>query len=98
MWIHGGAYSTGAASEDMYCGKAFAKNGVCFVSIQYRLNVLSFYDFSGFKGCEDFETNCGLYDQLCALKWIRENIASFGGDPENITLAGESAGSASVMN
>lgn len=98
MWIHGGGYSTGSASDDIYNGHAFVKDGICFVSIQYRLNVLGFYDFTTFKGCEDFESNCGLSDQICALKWIRENIASFGRDPENITLAGESAGGASVMN
>ena len=98
VWIYGGGYNTGYASDPIYNGEAFAKDGLVFVSFQYRLNVLGFYDFTTYPGCEDFDSNCGLSDQLLALRWIHENIAAFGGDPEHITIAGESAGGASVVN
>ena len=76
----------------------FVKDGICFVSIQYRLNVLGFYDFTTYKNCENFDSNCGLSDQILGLKWVHENISSFGGNPENVTIMGESAGGASVIN
>ena len=98
VWIYGGGYNTGYASDPIYNGEAFAKDGLVFVSFQYRLNVLGFYDFTTYPGCEDFDSNCGLSDQLLALRWIHENIAAFGGDPAHITIAGESAGGASVVN
>ena len=98
VWIHGGGYNTGAASDSLTDGHAFVEDGICFVSLQYRLNVLGFFDFSTYEGCEDFDTNCGFSDQLMALKWVHENIASFGGDPENVTIMGESAGASSVVN
>ena len=98
VWIHGGRYNTGAASVPLYNGASFAKEGIVFVSIQYRLNVLGFYDFTTYPGCEDFDSNCGLSDQILALKWIHNNIAAFGGDPKRVTIAGESAGGASVVN
>ena len=98
VWIHGGGYNTGSASDPLYSGECFTRDGIVFASFQYRLNVLGFYDFTTFPGCEDFESNCGLSDQILALKWIHENIAAFGGDPERVTIAGESAGGASVVN
>lgn len=98
VWIHGGGYNTGAASDSLTDGHAFVEDGICFVSIQYRLNVLGFYDFSTYPGCEDFDSNCGLSDQIMALKWIHENIEFFGGNPKNVTIMGESAGAASVTN
>ena len=98
VWIHGGGYNTGSSSDGIYDGIHFAEDGVVFVSIQYRLNVLGFYDFTTYPGCEDFESNCGVSDQILALNWIHENIAAFGGDPERVTIAGESAGGASVVN
>lgn len=98
LWIHGGGYNTGCASDALSCGDSFAKEGIVYVSIQYRLNVLGFYDFTTFEGCEEMESNCGLSDQLLALRWVHENIAAFGGNPEQITIAGESAGAASVIN
>ena len=98
VWIHGGGYNTGAASDGIYNGKAFARDGLVFVSFQYRMNVLGFYDFTTFPGCENFDSNCGLSDQILALKWIHENIEFFGGDPNRVTIAGESAGGASVVN
>ena len=98
IWIHGGSYNTGSASGWLTDGLVFAKEGICYVSIQYRLNVLGFYDFTTYKHCENFDSNCGLSDQILAIKWVHENIASFGGNPKNVTLMGESAGGASVIN
>ncbi len=88
----------GSAFVPLYNGACFAKEGMVFVSIQYRLNVLGFYDFTTYPGCGDFESNCGVSDQILALTWIHENIKAFGGNPENVTIAGESAGAASVIN
>ena len=96
VWIHGGGYNTGAASDPLYDGQAFVKKDIVFVSIQYRLNVFGFYDFSTYSNSEEFESNCGLSDQIMALRWISENIETFGGDPLRITIAGESAGGTSV--
>ena len=98
VWIYGGGYNTGSASDPLYNGERFARDGIVFASFQYRLNVLGFYDFTTFPGCEEFESNCGLSDQILALKWIHENIAAFGGNPRRVTIAGESAGGASVVN
>lgn len=98
VWIHGGGYNTGSASDPLYSGEAFVGNGILFVSIQYRLNVLGFYDFTTYKYGEMFESNCGISDQILAMKWIHENIAAFGGDPNKVTIAGESAGGTSISN
>ena len=98
VWIYGGGYNTGSASDSLYGGESFARDGIVYVSFQYRLNVLGFYDFTTYPGCEDFDSNCGLSDQILALQWVRDNIAAFGGDPERVTIAGESAGGASVVN
>ncbi len=97
VFIHGGGYNTGAASDPLLEGNFFAKDGVIFVSLQYRLNVLGFYDFTTYPGGEAFDSNCGLSDMILALQWIHENIASFGGDPGNITIGGESAGGGAVL-
>lgn len=98
VYIHGGGYNTGACNVPLYSGEAFARDGIVYVAFQYRLNVLGFYDFTTYPGCEDFESNCGLSDQILAMNWIHENIAAFGGDPNRVTICGESAGGASVVN
>ncbi len=98
IWIYGGGFNTGYSSDEMYRGEAFVKEGILFFSFNYRLNVLGFYDFTTYPGCEDFDSNCGLSDQILALNWIRDNVEAFGGNPENITIGGESAGGASVVN
>lgn len=98
VWIHGGGFNTGSASDGIYDGQAFAKKGILFVSIQYRLNVLGFYDFTMYEEAEGFESNCGISDHIEALRWIHENIAFFGGDPKKVTIAGESAGGTAVTN
>lgn len=98
IWIYGGGYNTGYTSDPMYTGEAFAKDGILFFSFNYRTNVLGFYDFTTYPRCEDFESNCGLSDQIMAINFIYDNVEAFGGDPERITIAGESAGGASVVN
>ncbi len=98
VWIYGGGYNTGYSSDEMYTGEAFVRDGILFFSFNYRTNILGFYDFTTYPGCEDFDSNCGLSDQILALNWIRANVEAFGGDPERITIAGESAGGASVVN
>ncbi|MCD8019088.1 MAG: carboxylesterase/lipase family protein [Clostridiales bacterium] len=98
IYIHGGGYTTGAANVPLYNGKHFTDDGLIFVSFQYRMSVLGFYDFTTYPGCEDFESNCGISDQIMAMQWIHENIEAFGGDPENVTINGESAGGATVVN
>lgn len=98
VWIPGGAYVTGSGSIDMYNGHVLAGNGnVVVVSINYRLGALGYLDFTEWAEDEKiFESNLGLRDQVAALKWVRENIAAFGGDPENVTIFGESAGGNAV--
>ena len=98
VWIYGGGYNTGYSSDEMYRGEAFVRDGILFFSFNYRTNILGFYDFTTYPGCEDFDSNCGLSDQILALNWIRDNVEAFGGDPERITIGGESAGGASVVN
>jgi para-nitrobenzyl esterase len=98
FWIHGGAFVSGSGSVPTYDGSAFVRNGdVVVVTINYRLGVLGFLNLDSLGGAEKgFTNNCGLLDQIAALQWVRDNIASFGGDPENITVFGESAGAMSI--
>ncbi len=98
VWIHGGSLRIGGSAQPMYDATAYAERGVVFVSINYRLGVLGWLahpdlmaeDRSGLSG------NYGLRDQIAALEWVRDNIAAFGGDPDNVTIMGESAGALSV--
>ncbi|EOM74876.1 carboxylesterase/lipase family protein [Rhodococcus rhodnii] len=98
VWIHGGAYGLGSGSQVIYDGTELARRGeVVVVTINYRLGPLGFLDPSGFGDADShYETNCGLRDQLSALWWVRGNIASFGGDPHDVTVFGESSGGASI--
>lgn len=98
VWIHGGGYNTGRASDPLFDSTAFTEAGIVFASLQYRLNVLGFYDFTTYPGCEDFDSNCGVSDQILGLRWIHENIEAFGGDPKRVTICGESAGGATMVN
>jgi len=95
LWIHGGYLHTGSGIDDMYHGESFAKNGILYITINYRLGPLGCYDFTIYQK-DLFDSNCFLSDQIMALKWVRDNIEAFGGDPNNVTIAGESAGSSSV--
>jgi para-nitrobenzyl esterase len=97
VWIHGGAFQFGSGSTPWYDGSRFVRHGeVVVVTINYRLGPLGFLYldelFDGFSG----SGNLGIADQVAALEWVRDNIAHFGGDPDNVTIFGESAGAGSV--
>ncbi len=98
VWIHGGAFTDGAASEPRYDGENLARKGIVVVSLNYRLGVLGLFAHPELTQESDVHAsgNQGLLDQLAALRWVAANIAAFGGDPGNVTIAGESAGSQSV--
>ena len=100
VWIHGGAYVVGSGSQISYSGANLvqAQSDIIMVNINYRLNMYGFMDFSSVPGGENFKTApCnGLLDQAMALRWVHENIAAFGGDPDNVTIFGQSAGGGSV--
>ena len=100
VWIHGGAYVVGSGSEASYSGANLVQShsDIIMVNINYRLNMYGFMDFSSVPGGENFKTApCnGLLDQAMALRWVHENIAAFGGDPDNVTIFGQSAGGGSV--
>ncbi len=97
FWIHGGGFIGGSGSSDLYDGAQLSKNGdVVVVSINYRLGPLGFLYFKDMPNKDNFESNLGIKDQVAALKWVKENIAAFGGDPDAITIFGESAGGVSV--
>lgn len=100
FWIHGGAFMHGCGSEKEFDGEGFAKKGVILVTINYRVNVFGFFAHPALEqeNEEGVSGNYGILDQLFALQWVRENIAAFGGDPERITLAGQSAGCMSVQS
>ena len=86
VWIHGGGFAAGASSSPWYRGQGFARDGVVLVTINYRLGA------PGFLQLPDAPVNRGLLDWVRALEWVHENIASFGGDPAKVTVAGQSAG------
>jgi para-nitrobenzyl esterase len=94
VWVHGGAYIIGAASQPLYDGSVLAAGGeVIVVTVNYRLGAFGFLDLSEFsRPGRRFDSNLGLRDVLAALRWVRDNIAAFGGDPDRVTLFGESAG------
>ncbi len=95
VWIHGGGNTSGAASESLYEGAYLAaREDVVVISIQYRLNFLGWMRQEALDTGDPYRDsgNLGLFDQVLALNWIRDNAAAFGGDPENITVFGESAG------
>ena len=100
VWIHGGAYVVGSGSQISYSGANLVQrhSDIIMVNINYRLNMYGFMDFSSVPGGEKFGTApCnGLLDQAMALRWVHENIAAFGGDPDNVTIFGQSAGGGSV--
>ena len=99
VWIHGGALVSGSSRFGMYDGSSMARKGIVFVSINYRLGPLGYlaHPELSAESPAGISGNYGLQDQIAALRWIRDNIAAFGGDPDNVTIAGESAGALSVM-
>lgn len=97
VWIHGGGFVNGSACAARYDGSSFARSGVIFVSIHYRLGRLGFFAHPALED-DPLRGNYGLMDQIEALRWIKENIAAFGGDKHNITVFGESAGGMSIIS
>jgi para-nitrobenzyl esterase len=91
VWIHGGGYYAGSPASPWYDGAAFNRDGVVTVTLSYRLG------FDGFGWIDGAPLNRGILDQIAALEWVRANIASFGGDPARVTIAGQSAGGGSVL-
>jgi len=98
VWIHGGGFTGGSGSGPGSAGDAFAKQGVILATINYRLGRLGHFAFPALskEHPEEYKGSYAYMDQIAALKWIRENIAAFGGDPNNVTIFGFSAGGVSV--
>lgn len=98
LWVHGGAYFIGFSAQPVYNGQALADEGdVIVITINYRLGAVGFLDFRSFGDADNvFEANLGLRDIIAALQWVQGNIANFGGDPDQVTLFGESAGGGCV--
>lgn len=98
VWIHGGGFNFGASSQAEYHGANLARRGVVVVTLNYRLGPLGYLAHPGLDAESPRRTsgNYGLLDQIAALKWVRANIRAFGGDPNNVTIFGQSAGSRSV--
>ncbi|WP_325048404.1 carboxylesterase/lipase family protein [Paenibacillus sp. CAA11] len=95
VWIHGGAFVSGAGSVPIYDGRQLAARGdLIVVTINYRLGPFGFLHLSSFG--QEYDANVGLLDQIAALEWVRDNIEAFGGDPHRVTVFGESAGSMSI--
>ncbi|MEV0829974.1 carboxylesterase/lipase family protein [Nonomuraea rubra] len=90
VFVHGGGFVAGSTRSELYDGAAFARDGVVLVTLNYRLGVAGFLDLPGAPA------NRGLLDVIAALRWVRENIAAFGGDPGRVTLSGQSAGATIV--
>jgi para-nitrobenzyl esterase len=99
VYFYGGGFVAGDASEPRYDGESMAKKGIVVVTVNYRLNIFGFFAHPELSAETTYKGsgNYGLMDQAFALKWVQDNIASFGGDPKRVTIAGESAGSASVF-
>ncbi len=96
IYIYGGSFTGGSSDEGHLSGVDLAKNGVIWVAMNYRINVFGFCSHPDLTDEKGRCGNYGLYDQVTAIKWVKEHIAEFGGDPDNITLSGESAGAMSV--
>jgi para-nitrobenzyl esterase len=97
FFIHGGGYILGSSATPLYDGAALARRGCVYVSVNYRLGALGCVDFSSLSTPENpIEDNLFLRDIVLALRWVRDNIAVFGGDPDNVTIFGESAGAHAV--
>ncbi|WEO78264.1 carboxylesterase family protein [Cryobacterium sp. SO2] len=91
VWIHGGGYSAGSPASPWYDGASFNRDGVVVVTISYRLG------FEGFGWIDGAPLNRGILDQIAALQWVQDNIRAFGGDPERVTIGGQSAGAGSAL-
>lgn len=98
VWLHGGGFSTGSANEAGYDGENLSRSGnVVVVSVNHRLNVFGHLDLSAYGEKYQQSANVGITDIVAALEWIQDNIAGFGGDPDNVTVFGQSGGGAKVL-
>ena len=100
VWIHGGSFESGSGSMGIYDGTNLATHGVVVVTINYRLGPFGFLAHPALsaESAQKVSGNYGLLDQVAALKWVKENIAGFGGDPQKVTAFGESAGAISILD
>lgn len=98
VWYHGGGFQNGHGSEPEFDGEAFAKRGVILVTVNYRLGFLGYFCHPALRDKNGHSGNYGLLDQIAALDWVRENISAFGGDPDCITIFGQSAGGMAVRD
>src|SRR5579864_4425074 len=98
VWIHGGGFTRGDGISNAYDGENFARKGVVLVTINYRLGIFGFFAHPALTAESEHHAsgNYALLDQIAALRWVKKNIAAFGGNPENVTIFGESAGSWAV--
>ncbi|KYF65484.1 carboxylesterase/lipase family protein [Sorangium cellulosum] len=98
VWIHGGAFKIGFGSDPIYGGGPLARQGAVVVTLNYRVGLLGFFAHPALEQEQPGgPVNFGLLDQIAALEWVQRNIAAFGGDPNNVTIFGQSAGAASVL-
>jgi len=99
VWVHGGAFTTGGSSQPVYDGaRLAAEQDVVVVTINYRLGALGFVCLDDATPDGDVVANAGLHDQLAALRWVRDHAAALGGNPETLTVFGESAGAGSILH
>ena len=98
IYIHGGGFKSGCSNEKPFDDPIWAQKGIIAVTVNYRLGPLGFAALPELKSEAGKTGNYGLYDQLCAINWVRDNISSFGGDPDAITIMGQSAGAMSVQH
>ncbi|GEO07036.1 carboxylic ester hydrolase [Adhaeribacter aerolatus] len=98
VWIYGGGFNSGGTNVPIYDGEAMAQKGVVFVSLNYRVGIFGFFAHPALtrESGRNASGNYGLLDQVAGLRWVQQNISAFGGDPQNVTIAGQSAGSMSV--
>lgn len=98
VWLHGGGFSTGSANEELNDGENMSRNGdIVVVSVNHRLNAFGYLDLSAYGEKYKYSENVGITDIVDSLEWIQENIEAFGGDPDNITLFGQSGGGAKIL-
>ena len=100
VWIHGGGHQTGSGSNEFYQSDALTQRGVVLVTLNYRLGLIGYFAHPALsaESKQGVSGNYGTLDQIAALRWVRDNIAAFGGDPDNVTIFGESAGGESVAH
>lgn len=98
VWLHGGGFSLGSANDEQYDGEMLSRNGdVVVVSVNHRLNAFGYLDLSSYDEKYKYSANVGMTDIVDSLEWIQNNIEAFGGDPDNVTVFGQSGGGAKVL-